>query len=99
MKTKKPTTVIKRTISLSPLVNQWAEEMAAAHGYESNFSSFLADLVRRAHNAEAAVAAETPNVVPLATAPTILIPKSLVETKRALAPEAPRRDKKKVRNG
>lgn len=46
--------IVKRSISLSPLVNQWAEEMAAKRGFGSNFSAFLADLVRRAQEGEAA---------------------------------------------
>lgn len=40
--------IVKRSISLSPQVNQWAEEMAAAKGYQNNFSAFLADLIREA---------------------------------------------------
>ena len=41
--------VIKRSVSFSPLVNQWAEEMATARGY-TNFSAFMADLVREARD-------------------------------------------------
>lgn len=34
------------TISLTPLVAQWADEMCAAKGYD-NFSAYVADLIRR----------------------------------------------------
>lgn len=35
------------TISLSALVNEWAEEMCAKRGFEDNFSAYVADLIRR----------------------------------------------------
>lgn len=40
--------IVKRSISLSPLVNQWAEELAAEEGKENNFSAFIAELVHSA---------------------------------------------------
>lgn len=43
--------IIKRSISLSPLVNRWAEELAAERGFGTNFSAFIADLVRREQDA------------------------------------------------
>lgn len=46
--------IIKRSISLSPLVNQWAEQMASERGFGTNFSAFCADLIRRAQDAEGA---------------------------------------------
>jgi len=49
MKKKKPLNgqrVVKTSISLSVLVNQWAEELSAAKGFE-NFSAYIADLIRR----------------------------------------------------
>ena len=45
--------IVKRSISLSPLVNKWAEEMAAERGFGTNFSAFVADLVRRAQDGQA----------------------------------------------
>lgn len=39
--------IVKRSISLSPLVNKWAEELAAKRGFGTNFSAFCADLIRR----------------------------------------------------
>lgn len=48
MKGVKISGIIKRSISLSPLVNQWAEELAEARGFGTNFSAFCADLIRRA---------------------------------------------------
>lgn len=40
--------VVKRSVSLDPKVNEWAEELAAARGFGTNFSAFVADLVREA---------------------------------------------------
>jgi len=54
--------IVKRSISLSPLVNQWANEMAAKRGFGTNFSAFLADLVRRAQEQDAASSA-TPDTL------------------------------------
>lgn len=42
--------IVKRSISLSPLVNKWAEQMAAERGFGTNFSAFCADLIRRAQD-------------------------------------------------
>lgn len=46
--------VVKRSVSFSETVNEWAEELAKARGFETNFSGFCADLIRRAKEAEAA---------------------------------------------
>ena len=45
--------VVKRSVSFSPTVNAWAEEMVQSRGQENNFSAFLADLVREAREREA----------------------------------------------
>ena len=47
--------VVKRSVSFSPTVNTWAEELAAARRQENNFSAFLADLVREAREKEMAM--------------------------------------------
>lgn len=73
--------IVKRSISLSPRVNEWAEELAEKRGFGTNFSGFLADLVRRAqeqdtansvaHLADAALSAEISEVAAKpATGPT-----------------------------
>jgi len=41
-----PMKTIKRSVSFSDKVNNWAEEMADAKGFD-NFSAYIADLVRR----------------------------------------------------
>jgi hypothetical protein len=46
--------IVKRSISLSPAVNKWAEELAESRGFGTNFSAFIADLVRRAQENETA---------------------------------------------
>jgi hypothetical protein len=39
--------IIKRSVSFSPLINKWAEQIAKKRGY-TNFSQFLASLIRQA---------------------------------------------------
>jgi hypothetical protein len=39
--------VVKRSISLSRVVSDWAEGLADAKGFGTNFSAYIADLVRR----------------------------------------------------
>lgn len=39
--------VIKHSISLSPEVNEWAQELAQEAGYGTNFSAYFADLIRQ----------------------------------------------------
>ena len=51
--------IIKRSVSFSPLVNKWAQEMAEQRGFGSNFSAFIADLVRRAQENEETNSAAT----------------------------------------
>lgn len=63
--------IVKRSISLSPTVNTWAEEMAAERGFGTNFSAFIADLVRRAQEKDAAVALkETPPPYNVSSSPS-----------------------------
>ena len=38
---------VKRSISLSETVSRWADELAEKRGFGTNFSAFVADLVRR----------------------------------------------------
>ena len=38
---------MKRSISLSNVVADWADELAARKGYATNFSAYIADLIRR----------------------------------------------------
>jgi hypothetical protein len=45
-------TVIKRSISLSKVVSKWADELAQKKGFGSNFSAYMADLVRRDRDRE-----------------------------------------------
>jgi hypothetical protein len=39
--------VVKRSISLSILVSEWADNLADQKGFGSNFSAYIADLIRR----------------------------------------------------
>ena len=39
--------VVKRSISMSRLVSDWADALANSKGFGSNFSAYIADLVRR----------------------------------------------------
>ena len=45
--------VIKRSVSFSKTVNDWAEELAKARGQENNFSAFIASLIHDAREREA----------------------------------------------
>ncbi len=45
--------IVKRSVSFSPTVNAWAEQMARARGQQTNFSAFLADLIREARDRQA----------------------------------------------
>lgn len=49
--TPRKTGSVKMSISLSPKVWQWANDLAEKRGFGTNFSAFIADLVR--HNYEA----------------------------------------------
>ena len=91
--------IVKRSISLSPLVNQWAEELAEKRGFGTNFSAFLADLVRRAQEgdvnsanvaalSESSISDAAPVPVPGSPATGALPPVSYRST-----PKAPRRSK------
>jgi hypothetical protein len=40
-------TVIKKSISLSIVVAGWAETLAMKKGFGSNYSAYIADLIRR----------------------------------------------------
>jgi hypothetical protein len=42
-----PSEVVKRSISLSRVVSDWAESLADAKGFGTNFSAYIADLIRR----------------------------------------------------
>ena len=39
--------VIKTAISLTPVVLNWAKKLAEDKGFGSNFSAYVADLIRR----------------------------------------------------
>jgi len=39
--------VIKTAISLTPVVLNWAKNLAEEKGFGSNFSAYVADLIRR----------------------------------------------------
>jgi Arc/MetJ-type ribon-helix-helix transcriptional regulator len=45
--TKADSTVVKRSISLSKTVSGWADEQAEKKGFHTNFSAYIADLIRR----------------------------------------------------
>jgi hypothetical protein len=49
---KANSTIVKRSISLSKIVSGWADELAAKKGFGSNFSAYMADLVRRDRDRE-----------------------------------------------
>jgi hypothetical protein len=57
--------IVKRSISLSPLVNKWAEDLAAERGFGTNFSAFVADLVRREQQSAAATLHDSPALPPV----------------------------------
>jgi hypothetical protein len=40
-------TVVKKSISLSIVVAEWADALAAKKGFGSNYSAYIADLIRR----------------------------------------------------
>lgn len=44
--------VVKHSISLDPKVSGWADELANEWGYATNFSAFVAELVRRAKTSD-----------------------------------------------
>ena len=44
---REPSEVVKKSISLSKVVSGWADRLAAAKGFDSNFSAYIADLIRR----------------------------------------------------
>jgi predicted alternative tryptophan synthase beta-subunit len=46
MTTLKPT-VVKKSISLSLIVSEWADALALKKGFGSNYSAYIADLIRR----------------------------------------------------
>jgi hypothetical protein len=46
MTTLKPT-VVKKSISLSLIVAEWADGLATKKGFGSNYSAYIADLIRR----------------------------------------------------
>ena len=46
MTTLKPT-VVKKSISLSIVVAEWADALAYKKGFGSNYSAYIADLIRR----------------------------------------------------
>ena len=48
---KRGSTVLKTVISLSPKVKDWGKALAEQKGFESNFSAYIADLIRRDYNA------------------------------------------------
>ena len=52
---------VKRSVSFSLLVNQWAEEMARERGFENNFSGFIASLIREARERDAAARTAPPS--------------------------------------
>jgi hypothetical protein len=58
--------VIKRSISLSPVIAGWADQLAETKGYGANFSAFIADLIRRSweqdKNSASIPAQETPSI-------------------------------------
>jgi len=50
--------VVKTAISLTPIVLNWAKTLAEEKGFGSNFSAYVADLIRRdRENAEKSLAA------------------------------------------
>jgi len=50
--------VVKTAISLTPIVLNWAKTLAEEKGFGSNFSAYVADLIRRdRENADKSIAA------------------------------------------
>lgn len=49
-KARKTSDSEKLSISLSKTVYAWAQELAAAKGFDTNFSAYVADLIRRDQN-------------------------------------------------
>jgi hypothetical protein len=45
--TKTDSTVVKKSISLSGVVSIWADGLAAKKGFGTNYSAYIADLIRR----------------------------------------------------
>ena len=39
--------MVKKSISLSGLVANWADDLAAKKGFGTNYSAYIADLIRR----------------------------------------------------
>lgn len=87
--------IVKRSISLSPLVNQWAEELAAKRGFGTNFSAFLADLVRRAQESDvnSANVGQLSDASISAAAPGSPATGALPPVSYRSTPKAPRRSK------
>jgi hypothetical protein len=57
-----PSEVVKKSISLSRVVSLWADRLAAAKGFDSNFSAYIADLIRRDKEREDQLRLLTPGV-------------------------------------
>ena len=53
-KARKTSDSEKLSISLSKTVYAWAQELAAAKGFDTNFSAYVADLIRRDQEREQA---------------------------------------------
>jgi hypothetical protein len=49
---KSESTVVKKSISLSKVVSEWADELSQKKGFGSNFSAYIADLIRRDRDRE-----------------------------------------------
>lgn len=47
VKMSRKTQVVKTAISLTPVVLNWAKQLAEQKGFGSNFSAYVADLIRR----------------------------------------------------
>ena len=43
----RPSEVVKRSISLSRVVSGWADILSESKGFGTNFSAYIADLIRR----------------------------------------------------
>jgi hypothetical protein len=48
--------IVRKSISLSSTVAQWANELAHKKGFGSNFSAYIADLIRHDQHRDALVA-------------------------------------------
>jgi len=44
---KSSSEVVKKSISLSKVVSAWADKLADSKGFGTNFSAYIADLIRR----------------------------------------------------